>query len=90
MKAECYMDTVSQIRGNMGRGPLEEYQRIYFMKKFVTHTENSQASGKAGRNFEFILEATELGEKLIDAYVGVDFSIVVSIFYFDFIYIIVV
>jgi len=27
------------------------------------------------------LEATELGEKLIDVYVGVDFSIVVSILY---------
>lgn len=62
----------------MGRGPLEEHQKIFFMKKNVTHSENSQAAGKAGRNFDFILEATELGEKLIDAYVGVDFSIVVS------------
>lgn len=27
--------------------------------------------------FEFILEPTEKGEKLLDAYVGVEFSIVV-------------
>ena len=33
LKAESYMDTVSQIRGNMGRGPLEENLKIYFMKK---------------------------------------------------------
>ena len=40
IKAESYMDTVSQIRGNMGRGPLEENQKIYFMKKIVNHSEN--------------------------------------------------
>lgn len=61
----------------MGRAPLEESQRTYFMKKNVTHSENSQASGKGGRVFEFVLESTEPGEKLIDVYVGVDFSIIV-------------
>jgi len=30
--AESYMDTVSAIRGNVGRGPLPTEQRIYFMK----------------------------------------------------------
>jgi len=29
------MDTVSQIRGSMGRPPLEEKDKIYFMKKEV-------------------------------------------------------
>jgi len=35
VKAESYMDTVSQIRGSMGRPPLEESKRTYFMKKNV-------------------------------------------------------
>jgi hypothetical protein len=30
------MDTVSQIRGNLGRPPLEEKDKIYFMKQGVT------------------------------------------------------
>lgn len=87
LKAESYMDTVSQIRGNMGRGPLEENLKIYFMKKIVTHSENSLASAKGGRIFDFILDATEQGEKLIDVYVGVDFSIVVSLLFTNHIFI---
>ena len=31
------------------------------------------------RPFNFIVEATEVGEKLIDSYVGVDFSIVYEV-----------
>lgn len=31
--AEGYMDTVSIIRGNIGRPPLKEEDRIVFMKK---------------------------------------------------------
>lgn len=34
--AECYQDTVSQIRGSMGRPPLDPEKRTYFMKKDVT------------------------------------------------------
>ena len=75
-KAEAYMDTVSQIRGNMGRPPLEEKDRIYFMKKTV----QIEKDGVNTKKFNFSLEATEGDEKLIDAYVGVEFSIVVSTF----------
>lgn len=77
VKAESYMDTVSQIRGNMGRPPLDESQRIYFMKKAVDTTD-VPASQKT-KNFSFMLEVTEEGEKLLDAYVGVDFSVVYKI-----------
>ena len=76
MKSESYLDTVSQIRGKMGRPALEESQRIYFMKKDVKHSEDPKGKGLL---FEFQLEATESGEKLIDAYVGVEFSIIVSL-----------
>ena len=71
----------------MGRGPLEENLKIYFMKKIVTHSENSLASAKGERIFDFILDATEQGEKLIDVYVGVDFSIVVSLLFTNHIFI---
>ena len=77
MRAESYLDTVSQIRGKMGRPPLDESMRIYFMKKDVQHKEDPKAGAKGGRLFEFVLEATEAGEKLIDSYVGVEFSILV-------------
>ena len=80
VKAEAFMDTVSQIRGNMGRPPLEEKDRIYFMKKTV-EVEKDLVNTK---KFSFLLEATEGDEKLIDAYVGVEFSIVVSSSIFGF------
>lgn len=54
-KAESYMDTVSQIRGNMGRPALEEKERTYFMKKTVEFFESHTNPGKT-LNFEFILE----------------------------------
>jgi len=82
-KAEAFMDTISEIRGKMGRPALDEKEKTYFMKKTADHKENSTNPTKA-RNIEFALEATESGEKLIDVYVGVEFSIVVStIFYED-------
>ena len=74
--AESYQDTVSDIRGAMGRPGLEDKDRTYFMKKKVDH--RADPGNPKNRLFEFILESTEEGEKLIDAYVGVDFSIVVS------------
>lgn len=73
--AECYMDTVSQIRGNMGRPPMDPADRIYFMKKKVDW--NDGQGGKT-RTFNFVNEATVEGEKLLDTYVGVEFSILVS------------
>ena len=72
--AASYMDTVSEIRGKMGRPALPEGEKTYFMKKTVDSKENSTNPTKV-RNFEFILEATEAGEKLLDVYVGVEFSI---------------
>ena len=64
----------------MGRPPLEEKDRIYFMKKTV-EVEKDLVNTK---KFSFLLEATEGDEKLIDAYVGVEFSIVVSISFLAF------
>ena len=81
IKAEAYMDTVSQIRGNQGRPSLRDPNgsdgRIFFMtKKF----ESIEIQGNAKtRKFEFVLESTVDGEKLIDAYVGVEFSVVYKI-----------
>lgn len=76
--AESYMDTVSAIRGNMGRPPLKVEDRTVFMKKDV----NLQRAGKVISSepvkFEFVLEATGK-DPLIDAYVGVEFSIVYKV-----------
>ena len=76
--AEAYMDTVSQIRGNMGRPPMDPADRIYFMKKKVDWNEGTGGNGKT-RTFSFLNEATVEGEKLLDTYVGVEFSILVSL-----------
>jgi hypothetical protein len=77
--AESYQDTVSEIRGAMGRPTLDEKDRTYFMKKKVEH--KPDPGNPKNRLFEVVIEATEEGEKLIDAYVGVDFSIVVSLLF---------
>jgi hypothetical protein len=60
----------------MGRPGLLEKDRTYFMKKTVEY--RADPGNPKNFLFEFLLESTEVGEKLIDAYVGVDFSIVVS------------
>jgi hypothetical protein len=67
------------IRGNIGRPPLKEEERVFFMKKKVVLSDGGRINASAGMSFEFVLEATEKGEQLIDAYVGVEFSIVVNI-----------
>ena len=77
IKAECYMDTVSQIRGTSGRPALPEAERTYFMKKDITMLEPI-GIGKQ-RGFEFNCECTVPGEKLLDSYVGVEFSIVYKV-----------
>lgn len=82
IQALAYMDTVSQIRGNMGRAPLPEEKKVYLMKKSKVNFEEVASSTGLGkdrhRTFDFMLESTEAGEKLLDAYVGVEFSVVVS------------
>ncbi len=42
--AEGYMDTVSIIRGNIGRPPQKEEDRIYFMKKKFTLAESGKVT----------------------------------------------
>ena len=73
------MDTVSQIRGNHGRPALHEEDRIYFMKKRMVLASEGRLNTQNPMEFSFVLEATEKGEQLLDAYVGVEFSIIVII-----------
>ena len=77
--AEGYMDTVSIIRGNIGRPPMKEEDRIIFMRKKFTLSEGGKASTSQAIPFDFILEATEKNEQLLEAYIGVEFSVVVSV-----------
>jgi hypothetical protein len=56
------MDTVSIIRGNIGRPPLKEEDRIVFMKKKVTLSDGGKVSTSQAIPFEFVLEATEKNE----------------------------
>ncbi len=79
VQAEGYMDTVSIIRGNIGRPPMKEEDRIYFMKKKFTLSEGAKINTANTIPFEFIMEATEKGENLVDAYVGVEFSVIVKV-----------
>ena len=75
LEAESYMDTVSLIRGNLGRPALPRDRRIYFMQKRVTVAENGMLFSEGDPlPFSFKLESTT-SNPLIDSYVGVDFSI---------------
>ena len=60
--AEGYLDTVSIIRGNLGRPPLKEEDRIYFMKKKISISEGGRINTSNALTYEFLLEATEEGE----------------------------
>ena len=72
--AESYMDTVSLIRGNLGRPALPKERRIYFMKKDQVVGEKGILFPDKPLKFSFKLESTTEND-LIDGYVGVDFSI---------------
>lgn len=79
LEAESYMDTVSLIRGNLGRPALPKDRRIYFMQKKHTVQEDGMLfAGGDPIPFSFKLESTT-NNKLIDSYVGVDFSIVFKV-----------
>lgn len=78
LTAEAYMDTVSAIRGNVGRQPLPADQRIYFMKKQHTVCASGRTTPQDLIKFNFQNEASS-AHPLIDAYVGVDFSIVYKV-----------
>lgn len=71
------MDTVSMIRGNIGRPALKEEDRIYFMEKKINISDQGKVNTSQGVPFEFVLEATVAGQQLLDAYIGVEFSIIV-------------
>ena len=79
MVAEGYVDTVSIIRGNIGRPAMKEEDRIMLMKKKFQLSDGGKVTTSSPIPFEFILEATEKNEQLIEAYIGVEFSIVVSL-----------
>lgn len=78
LTAEAYMDTVSQIRGNQGRPPLPEKDRIYFKKLSQYNSKPGRFSQTDPLKFQYELIATD-GKELIDAYIGVDFSIVYKV-----------
>ena len=56
--AEAYMDTVSAIRGNVGRAPLPVDQRIYFMQKSETVTNQGRTTPEDPIKFSFVNSRT--------------------------------
>ena len=60
LTAEAYMDTVSLIRGNLGRGPLPPEKRIYFMITKEQVAKNGILFASAPQAFKFKLEATSI------------------------------
>lgn len=58
---EGYMDTVSIIRGNIGRAPMREEDRIYFMKKKEVIADGGKVNTKTDIPFDFSIEATVAG-----------------------------
>lgn len=74
-----YLDTVSIIRGKYGRGPLKEHERIYFLKDRKEIVKSGYLEANKEVSFEYELEANIAGEKLIETYVGVDFSIIYEV-----------
>ena len=79
LNIEGYMDTVSIIRGNIGRPPMREEDRIYFMKKKEVIAEGGKINSKTDIPFDFLIEATVPGQQLMEAYVGVDFSVIYEV-----------
>jgi hypothetical protein len=72
------MDTVSAIRGTIGRPPMKPADRIVFMSKTLTVSEGGMAVEHEPLKFSFLLDKTG-SHPLIDAYVGVEFSIVYKV-----------
>jgi len=76
--AEAFMDTVSAIRGPMGRPPLKPEERTMMMHKKLHLSTGGTVGPVDPIRFEFVLEATTTNP-LIDAYIGVDFSIIYKV-----------
>ena len=74
------MDTVSAIRGKLGRPALDPAKRTMFMSKTITVASGGKIfpSGDPLK-FSFSLEPTNGVKTLPDSYVGVDFSIVYKV-----------
>ncbi len=73
------MDTVSIIRGNIGRPAMKEDDRPVFMKKKFTLSDGGKVDTSKSIPFDFVLEATERTEQLLEAYIGVEFSIIYEV-----------
>ena len=73
------MDTVSIIRGKLGRPALKEEEKTYFFNKRETISKAGRINQGQALPFDFTLEATEPGEHLVDAYIGVEFSFVYEV-----------
>jgi hypothetical protein len=56
------MDTVSIIRGNIGRPAMKEDDRPVFMKKKFTLSDGGKVDTSKSIPFDFVLEATERTE----------------------------
>ena len=78
LEAEGFMDTVSIIRGDLGRAPLPPNERIMFMSKGKQIAEGGIMFPNDPMKFDFVLESNTQN-KLIDNYVGVDFSIIYKV-----------
>lgn len=76
--AEAYMDTVSAIRGNIGRPPMKPADRFVFMSKTVNVSPGGKTVHYEPLKFDFFLDKTG-HHALIDAYVGVEFSVVYKV-----------
>ena len=72
------MDTVSAIRGPMGRPPLKPEDRTMMMSKKLHLSTGGTVGPTDPIRFEFPLESTT-SNALIDAYIGVDFSIIYKV-----------
>jgi hypothetical protein len=75
--AESYMDTVSAIRGNLGKGPMKPADRFVFLNKTVNLSKGGKTIAHEPIKFSFTLDDAKA--PLIDAYVGVEFSIVYKV-----------
>ena len=76
--AEAFMDTVSAIRGNLGKPPMKPEDRFIFMSKTIQVAPAGMTVAHEPLKFNFLLDKTGT-HSLIDAYVGVDFSIVYKV-----------
>ena len=77
--AEAFMDTVSAIRGKLGRPPLDPAKRIMFMSKTIPVANGGKIfPSDDPLRFSFQLEPTS-SQALPDSYVGVDFSVVYKV-----------